>query len=190
MRVGECRSIPLPVARGFSPARRETGLTLVQLLVALAALLTLALVLPASLAVRVNHARIARAERDVRAIADAIQRFERDNGFLPLSTRAIDGGPGSASDRVDLLTGPGEMPRVGEVAGVGWLSSRSDSLSGSLGPYLSAPPKADPWGNRYLVSTSWVISAGPNGVLETPCQSTGREAGLIGDDVGVRARHR
>jgi type II secretory pathway pseudopilin PulG len=175
--------------------------------VALVVLLSLSLVLPAWLAVRVNHARVARAERDVEVIAEAIQRFERDNGFPPAWTRAIDGGPGSGSDQVDLLIGPGEMPRVAEGAGVGWLSGRSDSLraqlgdnvpgygrprragsSGWNGPYLSARPTADPWGNRYIVSTAWAISAGPNGVLETPCVAVGRDARLVGDDVGVSVR--
>ena len=194
------------VAQPFRAAR-TAGLTLTQLVLSLAVLLTLSLVLPAWLAVRVNHSRVAQAERDVKVIAEAIQRFERDNGFFPAWTRAIDGGPGAASEQVDLLVGAGEMPRVAEGAGVGWLSGRSDSLSGQLidnvpgyrsavgvghsgwsGPYLSASPTADPWGNRYLVSTAWVISAGPNGVLETPCVAAGRDARMVGDDVGVSVR--
>jgi type II secretory pathway pseudopilin PulG len=62
------------------------------------------------------------------------------------------------------------------------------------GPYLGRPG-LDPWGNAYIVSVgamdqagepivpeaqAWVISAGPNGVLETPPDALALE----GDDIG------
>jgi len=209
------------VALPASRLRPVNGFSLSQLLLALAGLLFMSLAVPAWVAVRVNQARIGRAERDVTVIAEAIQRFERDNGFLPAWTRASSGGPGPAAERVDLLVGPGAMPRVADGAGVGWRSGRTDALERQLidnapgytrpssaerqgwqGPYLPAPPTADPWGNRYLViigaaggqvespgvpGAASVISAGPNGVLETPYQ-TGGVATLPGDDIGVRFR--
>lgn len=73
------------------------------------------------------------------------------------------------------------------------------------GPYLSSEIGSDPWNNRYMVnvglidtsvgaqtvsgapkSAVWVISAGPNGVIETPYQQSITAAELRGDDIGVR----
>ncbi len=55
----------------------------------------------------------------------------------------------------------------------------------------------DPWGNAYMVNVAplgkagqpvWVISAGPNGLLETTVSDTGYFAAeiLTGDDIGFR----
>lgn len=61
---------------------------------------------------------------------------------------------------------------------------------------ISSDP-SDPWGNRYLVNVGalgqigqpvWVISAGPNGVVETVIDVTGTGAAsaTAGDDIGFR----
>lgn len=59
------------------------------------------------------------------------------------------------------------------------------------GPYMMSV-NPDAWGNAYAVDaaslrtdgTTWVISAGPDGVLET----SGDDAETRGDDIGVRVR--
>ncbi|MBN2208387.1 MAG: type II secretion system protein GspG [Candidatus Coatesbacteria bacterium] len=63
------------------------------------------------------------------------------------------------------------------------------------GPYLPRE-LADPWGRAYVVSVSgftggskpgnraWCLSAGPNGVVETPAASDQ----ALGDDVGVQVK--
>jgi hypothetical protein len=48
--------------------------------------------------------------------------------------------------------------------------------------------EVDPWGNSYLVGVEpegsrWILSAGPNGIVETPA---GPEATPAGDDIGAR----
>ncbi len=79
------------------------------------------------------------------------------------------------------------------------------SQFGWNGPYLSSEIGADPWSNRYVVnvgmieapqgvqrrtgeakSAVWVLSAGPNGVIETPFNQSVLVAGLGGDDIGIR----
>lgn len=65
------------------------------------------------------------------------------------------------------------------------------------GPYLSGSSPLDPWGRPYVINViaSWfehasnykrlfVLSAGPNGVLDTQYQSTATTE-IGGDDVGV-----
>ena len=60
------------------------------------------------------------------------------------------------------------------------------------GPYLPGV-EADPWGNQYVLGANnfntvsdpvYVLSAGPNGTLETPINSTA----LGGDDIGLRIK--
>ena len=79
------------------------------------------------------------------------------------------------------------------------------SQNGWNGPYLSSEISTDPWGNRYvvniqLIDTSasattrsgeakaavWVLSAGPNGIIETPFGQSILSAARGGDDIGVR----
>jgi prepilin-type N-terminal cleavage/methylation domain-containing protein len=73
------------------------------------------------------------------------------------------------------------------------------------GPYLSSGIGADPWNNRYMVNVNlidttlgtqtsagvtksavWVISAGPNGQIETAYTQSITTAVTAGDDIGVR----
>lgn len=76
---------------------------------------------------------------------------------------------------------------------------------GWSGPYLPSAPGPDPWGHRYVVNIGlipsadappdeagaakyavWVLSAGPDGVVETPFRQLIADATLAGDDIGVR----
>jgi type II secretory pathway pseudopilin PulG len=166
----------------------QRGFSLTQLVLAVTLLLALAFVLPAWLAVRLNRARVARAERDLHAIAEALTRFERDHGYLPGRARIADWRSAPSADSVDLLVGPGDIPRVSEGAGVGWKSTRSGLLGNEL---RGVRVPADPWGFRYSVSVGstdpFVLSAGPNGSIETPyVQAAGHV--LRGDDVGIALR--
>lgn len=75
------------------------------------------------------------------------------------------------------------------------------------GPYLDAVPLADPWGNRYMVNIGlydpspgaldeqgnmkkaiFVISAGPNGQIDTPYEQPANAASVYGDDIAHRMR--
>lgn len=87
----------------------------------------------------------------------------------------------------------------------GYRFRRPGEYGGWNGPYLSAEIKGDPWGNRYLINTEWldggstaadsngnprravfVISAGNNGVIETPFDQPITDARPYGDDIVVR----
>ena len=79
------------------------------------------------------------------------------------------------------------------------------STFGWNGPYVSNAISADPWNNRYMVnigaidttqgtqtasgttkSAVWVLSAGPNGIVETLPGQAITVAQLGGDDIGIR----
>jgi prepilin-type N-terminal cleavage/methylation domain-containing protein len=212
--------------------RARRGFTLIELTVVLAVIVTLALVLTPSVANFVNDARVARAQNDSRTIATAILEFYKDNGFAPQWAVAQNGGPGSATSRLDILISPGNAPgihpRAKTLAGTSlaaWLTGRVGLLADQLmsdtpayatrtpgmqfgwnGPYLSSAPGSDPWGNRYIVNIGqvdlaagnglgttkfavWVLSAGPNGIIETLPNQPFTSAMLGGDDIGQRLQY-
>ena len=81
------------------------------------------------------------------------------------------------------------------------VSGSTDASGASVA--MSLPLRSDPWGNRYLVNTGalqtsepedastdlralWVLSAGPNGLVETPYAAPAVSAVVGGDDIGAR----
>jgi type II secretory pathway pseudopilin PulG len=99
-----------------------------------------------------------------------------------------------ASDRMDAYL---------RVNSRGYAEGSAGPGSGWNGPYVSKPAGADPWGHAYLINTGFlrglpprpgycshcavfVISAGPNGRLETPFQQPIANANAFGDDLVVR----
>jgi hypothetical protein len=75
-----------------------------------------------------------------------------------------------------------------------WPPPREIQGSGWRGSYVSAVPSNDPWGHRYAINVKYlgtrndvlVVSAGPNGTVETPFQGPGLLPG--GDDRAVLVR--
>jgi len=193
---------------------RTKGFTLIELAVVLAVIAVLAAVLTPIVTNYIEQARVARAMADARLIADAIRLYQRDVGAYPIfdsTAEQIADDPGAADQ---FIVGPadGSTPTAGMAA---WASNVATTTltsylnsnylgrstgaalgkAGFRGPYLGSL-EADPWGNRYYVtaanltndSTNWafVISAGPNGSLETS-PTIPRNATLTpgGDDVVV-----
>lgn len=87
----------------------------------------------------------------------------------------------------------------------GFTQRTSTSVAGWNGAYLSNAINADPWNNRYSVNVGlldasigvqaaggatknavWVISAGANGVIDTPYSQAITVAALGGDDIAFR----
>jgi succinoglycan biosynthesis protein ExoA len=159
--------------------RPRAGLTGTQLLAALALLPVFAVVLPWSIAVRVHARRIARAGAEVRTIA----------GLAGTLEKAIGVDPGIET----VLVGPGRDPEI--RPDTGWQRVRTVIMS-TAGPQ-AFPAGADPWGNHYFVylpavtgrdtragAVGWILSAGPNGVVETPVRQP-EPAAAAGDDIAV-----
>jgi prepilin-type N-terminal cleavage/methylation domain-containing protein len=87
----------------------------------------------------------------------------------------------------------------------GYTLRTATSQFGWNGPYLSSDIGSDPWNNRYLVnvgqidtaqgvqgpsgapkSAVWVLSPGPNGIVDTPFTQSVLVAVIGGDDIGIR----
>ena len=148
------------------------------------------------------------ARSDVRAIASALQLYRRDTGQYPIYANAIDAENDTQS--VTELVGTGTAPAI---VGPGWeLDSNGDMELPQHKPFGSCDEQSGPWqcrlpralrepyprrsvGTRYVISAlnlrlaspnvAVVISAGPNGNLDTIRDQTGTLT-VSGDDIAVR----
>ncbi len=152
-----------------------------QLVAALILIGVLCFVLPPAAAWSVNRSRVRVASAEVAALADLMRQA----------------GPElrEAATRADVLSGPGHMPVASAPDAERWVTAPRGPLARAIGGRRTL--SVDPWGNSYVVklapiaagepSTPWVLSAGPNGIIETPFLPRG-DQGLAGDDVGARIR--
>jgi type II secretory pathway pseudopilin PulG len=87
----------------------------------------------------------------------------------------------------------------------GYRARRPGEASGWNGPYVSTTLPGDPWGKQYMINARWldggsttadangrarravyIVSAGSNGVIETPFEQKITDARVWGDDIVMR----
>jgi general secretion pathway protein G len=176
--------------------RKQSGFTLVEVIVVAGIIAILAGILVPLILKEIDESRITRAAADVRSITNAIIILKKDTGQWPITA--------TCSNTATLLQGGGNIPTLA----AGWDSTENVSFDDYLssdangcwsarwkGPYIPFL-SADPWGNAYIANATallsaaaplppiWVISAGPDGVVNTPADSQT----VQGDDVGLRMR--
>jgi general secretion pathway protein G len=175
--------------------RVQGGFTLVEVIVVAGIIAILAGILVPLILKEIDEARITRAYADVRSISNAMIILKKDTGKWP----DLDG---ACSPTVTFLYGSGNLP--GDLGPAGFDQTTSVFVDDYLaidaagcygarwgGPYL-ASVSPDPWGNAYVVNASgfsasgpvWIISAGPNGKIDTNAASTS----LQPDDTGMRLK--
>src|SRR5437016_11089906 len=93
---------------------KSKGFTLIELAVVLAIIAVLAAVLTPMVTGYLDQARTARAQADVRTIADAIKLYNRDTGRWPIHDSGAQYPNTSAA--ADIATGGGTAP----TSGGGW----------------------------------------------------------------------
>ena len=169
--------------------KEKRGFTLIEIITVLAILSILAGVLIPITIKNIDESRLTAAQKDTNAIVAAIVNFHIDTKTWPVYTSY----PGSKNVYI-LKTDEGADAAA---AGNGvWLSANSDFFFEQLidnetnprytdwrGPYLGEF-KPDPWGRKYYASIgslwdnggwaagadpaqAWVISAGPDGNIDT-----------------------
>lgn len=169
--------------------REEKGFTLIEVIVVAAIIAVLAGIIVPLVFKEVDESKISKAKADVKSIQTAIMMFYKDTQMWP---NLISGG-GNAT----LLRTEGNIPN--DPDGNFDISSssriREHLIENSIGypkwkgPYLTEA-NPDPWGNAYIINADsfgtsnpiWILSAGPNGNVETKKDSQT----LGGDDIGIR----
>ena len=193
--------------------RTQGGLTLIEIIVVLAALAILAALLIPTVLSLPEQAEEARAGNDARAIGEAIYHLQKNLAKWPVYSSSI-GGLTVPNATLERLISAGNAPGVSGATAEWINAANTDDLDDHLatnrlsdatqypttgefawrGPYLAEAPE-DPWGNRFIVNVRWlqpgaspnvvwVLSAGPNKIIET----TFAQPSLAGDDIGFRLR--
>ena len=186
------------------PKNRVHGSSVFQLSVAVAVVLALAAVVSPVVGRELDRAAREQALADCSTIARALRSLQRDVGCAPCGFRGAPSygwlrGPGKPSAFA--------VPPDGLPGSLSWFVTE-DYMGGGRswrGPYLAEVP-VDPWGRQYVVTVDgywsrgqdrgapasvptagparrriWVLSAGPDGIIET--RSTFQA--VAGDDIGV-----
>jgi prepilin-type N-terminal cleavage/methylation domain-containing protein len=190
----------------------QSGFTLVEVVVVVAVIAILAAVLTPYITKYIDDSRIAKAKNETQVIGAAMANFYKDLGRWPNKTNAggVYGGvyTGAVANAPTalIINGQAGWPAAGAA---NW-----DPLTNHLpqnlrvypaipldpawkGPYATALP-LDPWGRPYMVNAVnfvqpaapaapipvWVLSAGPNGVIDTPINAA--TTNPLVDDIAFR----
>lgn len=132
----------IQINQKLTAASRQGAFTLVEMLLVLVIIGTLAAIVIPKIANRGAEARVTAAQAQINSFGTALDMFEVDNGYYPKGKDGLR----------DLLQAPREA--------TAW-----------KGPYLKSEIPADPWGNAYIYDcpgkhnpTGYDLSsAGPDG---------------------------
>ena len=150
-----------------------------RVLVTLGLIVLATAVLPPLAAVAVNRSRVRVATTDILTVVRALAG--EGPSLLEMARGA------------DVLCGPGDMPSARSPDARGWVTAPRAGWGAFASHRGALPP--DPWGNCYLVNLAavnrpgmvvWALSAGPDGLIDTPFASSTEVP--AGDDVRVRIR--
>ncbi len=214
---------------------RGMATSLIEVVVVVAIVAVISSVALAAAMDKLEDAKISRAMADVQTIGISIHSFMHDTGLAPVFRSGDAHSPNdpmflvletagnapSADSELNWPTEPGDRdrlehqlitnrpnetgapyPRIGQIS---WAR-----FKGWNGPYTTAMPSSDPWGDRYLVNAQmmtaqgismasetltlgigqrpavYVISAGPNRAIETRFDQIADAFVAGGDDVIYR----
>jgi prepilin-type N-terminal cleavage/methylation domain-containing protein len=191
---------------------KSKGFTLIELAVVLAIIAVLAAVLTPMVTGYLDQARVARTQADVRTIADAIKLYQRDTGRWPVyassgdySSGTVAGGGGNKLIGGNTGSTPANGTATWNASSVIASSSLETYVNGNFtgvsttnafpkagyrGPYLGTVD-SDPYGQRYILTASdlagstnhaFVISAGPDGKLDTTMDQPATGQFVVGND--------
>lgn len=194
--------------------QKSAGFSLIELTFVMAIILVLVAFLIATLLSRVEKGLETEAQRGTGSIAVAILNFYRDTGLWPIWQNGAQTGSGDNSFNY-LVTMDGGYPDAGTTTYDFAVSSVIDTFTNQLiantpgypvinqkkrwhGPYLPKDPE-DPWGNKYVVNIDTlkpgtamkdvlVLSAGPDGVIQTARNQDPAGFVLSGDDIVFHVR--
>lgn len=178
--------------------RFDAGFTLIEVIVVAGIIAVLAGILVPLIFKEIDESKNARAQADVKSIASAMIILKKDTGSWPVNANCTPGATVMRSPVGDFPTVGGTWDDSNKVSFDDYINADTNGCwsSGSTwkGPYM-AMVGADPWGREYISNAKdylsasgpiWIISAGPNGVVETA--SNDAKIATSSDDIGVRVR--
>lgn len=167
---------------------KQSGFTLIEMIVVVAIIAALAAILVPIVSSELADTEQVKALADCQRIAAAITQYIKDTRLFPT-------GP-LGNNSVTMLFGGGSAPtgtnafNTGTTAALTGYLLNGTTNGGSLwkGPYMQAV-NPDPWGHYYVINVKgyystqyvWVLSAGPNGAVNTGLTDTT----LQSDDIGI-----
>ena len=181
------------------------GFSMMELVVVLAVIAILATLITPIITSYVDKAKFNKAQSDVRNISTALIQFNTDTKTFPIFQSPTQYPNGVTWD---VVAGEGLDPALG-LGISGWITTNTGSLRTMLnenslllatvggsawnGPYVGNIGE-DPWGTKYMITggalkpgsglTAFVVSAGPNRIVETPLlQARGTAFVVGGDDI-------
>ena len=187
--------------------RNEKGFTLIEVVVVVAVIAILAAVLTPYITKYIDDSKVAKARNEAQVIGGAMTNFFKDTGLWPSRTATggaaavLYTGPRTPAVAAIFTAAPPVVPAVMAWGGVVATLDNSLLVNGTgaaypaigdlqwRGPYVATALPADPWGNPYVVNVAaagpiWVVSAGPNGKVQTAVVDNV----VKGDDIGFRVR--
>ncbi|MBI4610632.1 MAG: hypothetical protein HY726_16675 [Candidatus Rokubacteria bacterium] len=199
--------------------RGEYGVTMMELIVILGVLSVLAAILAPMVINYLDDAKKQKALSDVMTLQGTILRLTKDVGHFPLykdgtqTTGKLDWellqGPGNDPQDHDSKKWLNAQGKTDDLENhliknnPGSKKYETDPTKSRFlwrGPYMELIG-VDPWGNRYLVNIKnadpadnpakvvWVLTAGPNGKIETDPDSLADSGALpVNDDIAVRIK--
>lgn len=175
---------------------RRGGFTLIEVIVVAGIIAILAGILVPLIFKEIDESKISRAYADARSISTAMIVLKKDTGQWPVMDSAC-------NPNVTLLYSGSDGSQPSNLAAAGFnvttQSSYNDHLSTNSdncytlwkGPYM-AYATVDPWGHSYVTNANgfsdaakppvWIMSAGPNGLIDT---APGNNV-VSADDIGLR----
>ncbi len=189
---------------------KERGFTLVEVIVVVAVIAILAAVLTPYITKYIDDSRVAKARNETQVIGAAMASFYKDVGRWPnannFNNNTTYNGVYAGSVAPTAAMGVGTLGWLAAGA-ANWNSldthflvatTHNYPILGDLrwsGPYAAQLPN-DPWRHPYVINAAqlgqtlnptWVMSAGPDGVLNTTVGAGGQTTPQ-GDDIGFRIR--
>ncbi len=156
-----------------------------QLVAAIAVVILVTAVLPPAAAWSLNEARIAQTQERARAASERL-RARADELAAIGTTVGIACGPGRLPDIVPAMA-------TARAAAAARPSHQAWLFGATIAPGLfGGGMPTDAWGHCFLLNVGdwasdgpvWILSTGPNGLVDTPTNASA----IGGDDVGARVR--
>ncbi|MBN1827240.1 MAG: type II secretion system protein GspG [Candidatus Eisenbacteria bacterium] len=189
--------------------RRSQGFTLVEIVAVIGVIAILAAVMVPTIVKHLEDSKTVRAQKDAEMIATSVTDFYKDTGRWPTrntkgeyEVELLQNANGTAPTLGTKVTGWGKLNVTDSYDNQlvdnkpGGKNKNKYDVTGENrwnGPY-AIKMKTDPWGRQYWCNVAslhptvmaagnapvWIISAGPDGVLDTDTDDTD----VQGDDVG------